>query len=114
MTIPYIVKEEDRGQLQVQAVLVKHNRTHPFNQMIDVPFTNKMLDISLETFRQKITPGAEENWIIHVRAKEKEKVAAELLAAMYDASLDQFVPHNWQFNTLNRKASAPNWIFDNG
>lgn len=114
ITIPYIVKEEDRGQLQFQSLMVRHNRQHQFVSMVDVPHSNKNLDITLETVREKLIPGAEEKWILHIRGNDKEKVAAELLASMYDASLDQFTPHQWQFSTINHKAAAYRWMYDNG
>lgn len=114
IAIPYIIGEKDRGQIQFQALLVRHNRLHQFSEMVEVPFTNKMLDITLETYRQRLSPGAEENWMVRINGSKKEKVAAELLAAMYDASLDQFIQHSWNFNTLNRKAFAPRWSYDNG
>ncbi|MCB0383578.1 MAG: hypothetical protein KDD05_09890, partial [Psychroserpens sp.] len=31
-----------------------------------------------------------------------EKVAAEILASMYDMSLDQFKPHSWSFNPIQK------------
>ena len=62
---------------------------------IYVPWTNKQLDITFETYRDKTLPGSEEKWKVKISGKKGEKVAAEMLASMYDASLDQFKPHSW-------------------
>lgn len=114
LAIPFVVKEEQRGTLTFQAVFVKHNRLLKSAFDLDVPFTNKMLDISLETKREKLNPGAEETWTFKVSGKNSEKVAAELLASMYDASLDQFRAHSWSFNPIERKPGSARWTSDNG
>ena len=51
------------------------------------------LTIETKTFRDKLQPGAKEKWSFTV--KNKNGATAEILASMYDASLDQFKLHNW-------------------
>lgn len=87
--------EEDRGGFGVGWLFVKHNRVYQLNQTISVPWTNKDLDISYSSFRDKTEPGSTEKWKLKISGYKKEMVAAELLASMYDASLDQFYPHGW-------------------
>jgi len=41
--------------------------------------------------------GQSEEWRIKIAGPKGEKVAAEMVAAMYDASLDAFRPHAWTF-----------------
>lgn len=92
------IREEDRGGLGINLVFINHNRSYSNSASITVPFSNKELDISFETFRNKLLPGQEESWSIRIRSDKGDKVAAEMLATMYDASLDAFTPHNWYFN----------------
>jgi uncharacterized protein YfaS (alpha-2-macroglobulin family) len=90
------VQESDRGGIGLDAFAVHHNRfyhTGPHN--IVVPWSNKELNIAFETFRDRLAPGDRETWRLRISGPKKEKVAAELAAAMYDASLDQFLPHGW-------------------
>ena len=55
-------------------------------------------------------PGAEEEWRIKISGPQKDAVAAEMVAAMYDASLDQFVPNRWSFAPYPVKmASRRSW-----
>lgn len=89
------ITETDRGGFGVSWAFVKHNRLYKANETIAVPWTNKELKIEYGTFRDKTLPGSTENWKIKITGYKKEKVAAEILASMYDASLDQFYPHNW-------------------
>ncbi|MBK6930413.1 MAG: hypothetical protein IPH12_05915 [Saprospirales bacterium] len=60
-----------------------------------MPWSNKDLNINFETFRDKLAPGQKEEWRLRISGPKKERVAAELVAAMYDASLDQFLSHQW-------------------
>lgn len=87
--------EADRGGYGVGWLFVKHNRFYQYNQTINVPWTNKDLSIEYASFRDKTLPGSEEKWKVKISGYKKEQVAAEMLAGMYDASLDQFYPHSW-------------------
>jgi TonB-dependent SusC/RagA subfamily outer membrane receptor len=60
------------------------------------------LDIETQTFRDKIEPGVDERWSFTVKGKDAEQKEAELLASMYDVSLDQFRSHSWEFNPYPR------------
>jgi hypothetical protein len=87
--------EDDRGGYGAGWLFVKHNRFYQYNQTINVPWTNKDLSIEYASFRDKTLPGSEEKWKVKISGYKKEQVAAEMLAGMYDASLDQFYPHSW-------------------
>lgn len=91
----YTPTEADRGGYAVDYVFVKHNRIHKHTEHIAVPWTNKDLTFAYETFRDKTLPGSKETWKIKISGYRKEAVAAEMLGSMYDASLDQFYPHQW-------------------
>ena len=89
------ITEADRGGLSLQYLLVRDNRVYTTTATIAVPWTNKDLELSWETHRDKVQPGAAESWTLTVRGAKKDKVAAELAAVLYDASLDAFLPHQW-------------------
>jgi len=103
------VKEEYRGNFSINLIMVKNNRSFLINKQISVPFTNKKLDIQFATFRNKLLPGQEEEWQITLRDNKGEKAVAEMLAGMYDASLDAFVPHEWSFNIFNSYYDSRQW-----
>ena len=96
-TIP--VTENDRGGIAISYAFVKHNRVYSGTESFNIPWSNKDLNISYETFRDKLLPGSQEKWKVKISGNKGEKVAAEMLAGMYDASLDQFKPHSW--NKIN-------------
>ncbi len=94
------LREEDRGGMMLQYATVKENRYYQEQVRINVPWSNKDLDISWETHRDKLQPGEKETWTMVVRGNKKEKLAAEMVATLYDASLDAFKPHQWNIGNL--------------
>jgi uncharacterized protein YfaS (alpha-2-macroglobulin family) len=122
------VTEADRGGINMSYAFVQHNRFYTGAENFAVPWSNKDLNISYETFRDKLLPGSEEKWKIKITGNKAEKVAAETLISMYDASLDQFKPHawsalalwpglnnyfNWNGGTFNDVASEDNALLSN-
>ena len=75
---------------------VLHNRFYTGGTNIYIQHDSRDLNISYATYRDKTEPGSNETWTVKVSGSKGEKVAAELLTSMYDASLDQFKPQSWQ------------------
>lgn len=98
--ISYTATEKDRGGVGIAEVFVWDNRVYQNSYDIAVPWRNKELQITYATWRNKTEPGSKEKWTMTVQGENKEKNAAELLTGMYDASLDQFNPHNWSTPNL--------------
>jgi uncharacterized protein YfaS (alpha-2-macroglobulin family) len=91
------VTVEHRKGLGVHAVLFKNGKGTNLDLPIYVPRESRQLDVTYETFRNKMLPGSKEEWKIKIKGPKGEKVAAEVLASMYDASLDEFRGHYWSF-----------------
>lgn len=107
------IKEEYRGNLAVHLTSIVNNEVQIFTNVISVPWTNKQLNIAFETFRNKILPGSKEEWKLKIFGPNGDAVAAELLASMYDASLDAFAANYWGFNVYPYFSSRWNWTADN-
>jgi len=60
------------------------------------------LEIETVTFKDKLQPGATETWSFAIKGDDALKRHVEVLASMYDASLDQFKPHTWRFSPIQR------------
>ncbi|MDA3615974.1 alpha-2-macroglobulin family protein [Polluticaenibacter yanchengensis] len=104
----YKVTQEDKGGYTVNYVTVKDNRVFTGSVYIDVPWTEKELEVKTTTFRDKLEPGAEETWSINVSGKQKDKLAAEMLISMYDASLDKFTGNHFSVPQLFSNAYQGN------
>lgn len=89
------ITEAERGGFFVHLLYVKNNRTYSEDIYIDVPWDNKALDIKFESLRNKLLPGAKEEIKLKISIKEEAAANVEYLAAMYDASLDAILPHDW-------------------
>ncbi|MBI1343848.1 MAG: alpha-2-macroglobulin [Terrimonas sp.] len=92
---PFTAEAADRGGYGVTYFFIKDNRFFQFTDIIRVPWSNKDLHVEFASFRDKTLPGSTEKWKLKITGNKNEKVAAEVLASMYDASLDQFKPHQW-------------------
>ncbi len=86
---------------------IKHNRLYTTDNTIMVMDASKKLNIEFATFRDKTEPGAKEKWQIKIADSKGKNVAAELLTAMYDASLDELKPHQWDL-PFNEYRAIPN------
>lgn len=85
----------DQGGYGVSWTFVKHNRIFTTTTTMQVPWSSKNLHLEYASFRDKTSPGSNEQWKIIVKGNGNEKVAAEMMASMYDASLDELYMHNW-------------------
>jgi len=95
------VTKEMVGNANLSYNMVAQNRNHTSYIRINVPFEQlDNLQYTWKTFRDKLKPGAEETWELTIRGAKGEMVASELLATLYDASLDQFLPHQYAFNVF--------------
>ena len=94
--IEYEINNKDLGGFSIDLALVKNNRFYTHKVDINIPWKEKELSIEYVTFRDKIEPGSRENWKIKINDAQGKSVTGKLTAAMYDASLDQFVNHSWQ------------------
>jgi len=103
------VKEAHRGGILVNTCMVINNRLFTEKYIIDVPFTNKKLDIVLETRRDFLTPGEKETWKVHIKGADGKALASRLMAGMYDASLDQFTDHTWNMSLYHSTATGHGW-----
>lgn len=97
------ITEADRGGLGFTMTLVRDNQFVQIQSSLMVPWDNKQLKVEFSTFRDRLRPGQQEIWKVKVSGpagKDMAVPAAELLAYMYDRSLDVFVPHS-PANPLN-------------
>lgn len=108
------IKEGYRGNLAIHYTFIKDGRLYANNYTVNVPYTNKELEISFASFRDKLQPGATEEWKIIVKGKKADKVAAEMVATLYDASLDEFRMNQWYASFYNYNESQLGWTSVHG
>ena len=84
---PY--KKEYGDGILVSMAFVKDGRLYSHNAQIMKPAPEKKLQLKWTTFRDKLRPGQEEEWKLTVLYPDGRPAEAEMLATMYDASLDK-------------------------
>ena len=102
------------GNLVLHGMSVRHNRIYEVRHTIKVPWKHKNLEIEYTTFRDKILPGAEEEFTVKV--KSDKNTPAQLTLGLYDASLDAFVKNYWagiQYPTYNYVSESKASSFGN-
>ncbi len=87
-----------------EAVMYSHTAT------IAKPVPDMNLEMEWVTFRDRLTPGQKEEWKLKIKTPDGKPAKAQLLATLYDQSLDQILPHNWTFSpTLFLPRAEVNW-----
>jgi uncharacterized protein YfaS (alpha-2-macroglobulin family) len=112
--IEIALQESYRGGLHVTAVSVRNNRLYAQTAFVNIPYTNKELEVIFETYRNKLQPGEQEQWKLRIKGKKADKVAAEMVATLYDASLDVFREHSWGLSLWGNNSRWATWASDNG
>ncbi len=76
-----------------------------FAESIEIMMKSDIVpQFEIETFRNKIEPGTAEKWTFKLVGTQAE---SEVLASMYDASLDQFTMENWDNPDFDLRSSYP-------
>ena len=88
------------SSVSIQFTMIKNQDYKLVKTTVDLSTPQECLVIATQTFRDKLQPGSKEKWSFTIKNNNKKGLQAEVLASMYDASLDQFKPHNWT-NSIN-------------
>jgi hypothetical protein len=97
---------KDRNYSTVEFNLAAVYQHRLFRKSVSIPVadTTHKLDIELVSFRDKLLPGSKETWTVKITSGKGDKVAAELLTAMYDLSLDQYRKNIWNIPSIYRNS----------
>ena len=99
------VGEEMLGGFKIEVAAVKANVMERSSFDIEVPYSDKRLDVSFETFRDKLEPGSNERWTLRIKDRKSGKpIAANLLMTMYDRALDTYGSLNWHLSPWSQSS----------
>lgn len=98
--IPF--KESYMEGVVASFTLVKEGQLYTAKSQIRRQEPDRRLTIKPVTFRDRLLPGNCETWKFNILDADSLPVVAEMLASMYDASLDKILPFNWAFNPDRR------------
>ncbi|UUC46945.1 MG2 domain-containing protein [Flavobacterium cerinum] len=86
------VKTGAKGMIKIEFQTLFDNEVITETVISDIQEEEESLAFEVESIRNKIEPGSHENWIFRIKNKKE----AEVLASMYDSSLDQFTKTEWE------------------
>lgn len=90
-------KETDEDGFTVTFTFVKEGKMYVKQVPVYRRQPDRRLNILAETFRDHLLPGSKENWKFRITDVDSVAATAEVLASMYDASLNKIMPFGWSF-----------------
>ena len=105
-------REEYGNGLLLTFAWVKNDQCYKHQQLIRRPMPEKQLKMQWETFRDRLTPGEQEEWRLTINKPDGAPADASLLAVLYDKSLDAIHPHQWSFapqSYLSQPSTSWRW-----
>ena len=93
----FTYKPEYGNGLAISYAWVRDGKVHHHEMQIKRPLPNKKLTLKWETFRDRLTPGQQEEWTLKIEAPQTSNLQSQFqfMATLYDKSLDQIRAHNW-------------------
>ncbi len=88
-------KEEYGSGLMLTFAWMKQGKCYTHTAYIERPLPDKRLTLKWQTFRDRLTPGQQEEWALTVMKPDGTPADAQLMATLYDKSLDQISAHRW-------------------
>lgn len=75
----------------------KNGKYHHHETKFYKPLPEKRLNAEWTTFRNRLTPGQQEEWRLRLTHPDGTPANAQMMATLYDHSLDQLTGHRWSF-----------------
>ena len=88
---------------------MKKGEEHTADVTVKRPEPDKRLLLKWHTFRSQLTPGQEETWMLSVTTPDGRPARANVMARLYDASLDALLRNKFH-NQSDEKDRSP-WRF---
>lgn len=98
------------GSILVNAFLIQQNRKYEDYQRVEIINPARQLNIRLQSFRDKVQPGSTETWKLNITDGNENSAQVELLALMYDSSLDYFAPNQLQMKLFYPRYGYNKWV----
>ena len=96
--------------LTITYAWIKEGKVYHHEKSIRRPVPDSKLNLKWETFRNRLEPGQQEEWTLVVTGPDGKPTNAQLMATLFDKSLEQLVPHSWMLTPyLNLPMPSTVW-----
>ena len=100
--------------LLVTFAWVKNGKCYTHSAQIHRPLPDKNLTLAWTTFRDRLKPGQQEEWTLTVKDCNGKPVDAQLMATLYDKSLDMLQAHSWSLVPyIDLPLPSNRWVYPN-
>lgn len=91
--------------------MVRHGQLYEESVSVEKPKPDKRLLLRWTSFRSRLTPGQQEEWRVQITRPDGTPADAQMMACLYDASLDALVKNTWADYAVNfyRNLPSPLW-----
>ena len=98
VTLPFVYKPEYGAGVVLDYSFVKNGVCYSNTMSISRPLPQKQLNISWQTFRNRLVPGQKEEWTLRITTPDGKPAKAQLMSVLYDKSLDQMESNDWRLS----------------
>ena len=99
-------KEEYGDELLITFAWMKQGHFYHHEARLFRPRPDKKLHLEWQTFRDRLLPGQQEEWSLRITKPDGTPADAQLMAVLYDKSLDQLATRSWHFMPLYTTSMA--------
>jgi TonB-dependent SusC/RagA subfamily outer membrane receptor len=106
----YTIPEDYEDELTLTHLYIVNGKLHRQQKTITVSDKIIAPEIGVTRYRKILTPGEQQTFEVTIKTKN-EKALAQLMTAMYDASLDKLEKHPWEIpgELYERRYLRTNW-----
>ncbi len=109
-TRKFTYKEEYGSGITLNYAWVRDGQVYTHSASIYKPLPDKRLKAEWKTFRNRLTPGQTEEWTLMVKKPDGKPAKAQLMATLFDKSLDQIRKHSWSlYLGLSQSLPSTSW-----
>lgn len=98
VTRQFEYKEEYGDGVCLSLAWVRDGVLYEHSATITKPLADKSLSLKWTTFRNRLQPGQSETWTLSVTDSEGKPANANVMATLYDKSLEAIMPFSWHFS----------------
>ncbi len=109
-TRKFTYKEEYGSGITLSYIWVREGKVYTHSASISKPLPDKRLMAEWKTFRNRLTPGQTEEWTLMLKKPDGKPAKAQLMATLFDKSLDQIRKHSWSlYLGLSQSLPSTSW-----
>ncbi|MDG5800204.1 alpha-2-macroglobulin family protein [Marinilabiliaceae bacterium ANBcel2] len=108
-----VIPDNYRGTIFIQSVAIDNNRIYQNRKEVNVVEAAEVMNLELIRFSKDVKPGGKEEWGLQLKDGAGNIRGGEVLALMYDSSLDAYSEHSLQMNPFTRFWGSTPWQWNN-